>query len=92
MPVYDQFGMIIEESLTVEDPWRTRVAQMTTFKYISAYFETPNVDAFFALLIQGEALGDRNQAVRSGALDVSIRLLADFERELMIRCCRRRWW
>lgn len=71
VPTYDQFGMIVEESLTVEDPWRTRVAQMTTFKYISAYFEATDVVAFFDLLIRGDALGDRNQAVRSGALDVS---------------------
>lgn len=71
VPVYDQFGMVVEESLTVEDPWRTRVAQATTFKYISAYFEPKEVDAFFELLITGEALGDKNQEVRSEMLSVS---------------------
>lgn len=68
--MYDQYGMIVEDSLTVEDPWRTRVAQATTFKFISTYFQADDVESFFSLLIQGEALGDRNQAVRSEMLDV----------------------
>lgn len=69
-PAYDQFGMVIESSLSVEDPWRTRVALGTTLKLISDHFSPADVEAFFGLLIQGEALGDRSQAVRSEMLDV----------------------
>jgi hypothetical protein len=66
--------MVVEESLMVEDPWRTRVAQATTLKLISEHFSPSDVDAFFDLLIVGEALGDRNQAARSAMLDVSLPL------------------
>lgn len=62
--------MVIEASLTAEDPWRTRVALATTLKLISAHFAPADVEAFFNLLIVGEALGDRSQAVRSEMLDV----------------------
>lgn len=74
LPTYDQYGMVIEESLTAEDPWKTRLAVATTLRLISVHFAQPDVEAFFELLIQGQALGDRSQAVRSGMLDVSSRL------------------
>lgn len=78
VPVYDQFGMVIEASLVVEDPWRTRVAQAATLKLVSEHFSPDDVDAFFELLIEGQALGDRNQAVRSAMLDVSYRFFVSF--------------
>lgn len=74
LPVYDQYGMVIEESLTAEDPWRTRVAVATTLQLLSVHFNAPDVESFFALLIQGQALGDKNQAVRSAMLDVGTML------------------
>ncbi|KAK4705757.1 hypothetical protein P7C70_g456, partial [Phenoliferia sp. Uapishka_3] len=72
LPRYDQFGMVIEESLTAEDPWKTRVALATTLKLVAAHFAVADVAAFFDLLIVGEALGDRSQAVRSEMLEAAI--------------------
>jgi hypothetical protein len=70
LPQYDQYGMIIEESLQAEDPWRTRAAIALTLKLISPFFSPVDVEAFFNLLIEGTALGDRTQTVRSEMLEV----------------------
>lgn len=71
LPQYDQYGMVIEESLNAEDPWRARKAIATTFKLVAPYFSPADVAAFFDILITGEALGDRSQSVRSEMLEVS---------------------
>lgn len=71
MPQYDQYGMVIEESLNAEDPWRARKAIATTLKLVAPYFSPADVAAFFDILITGEALGDRSQSVRSEMLEVS---------------------
>jgi len=70
LPQYDQYGMVIEESLNAEDPWRARKAIATTFKLVAPYFSPADVAAFFDILITGEALGDRSQSVRSEMLEV----------------------
>ncbi|KAM0793613.1 hypothetical protein ACM66B_001046 [Microbotryomycetes sp. NB124-2] len=72
LPQYDQYGMLIEESLTAEDPWRTRKALATTLRLIAEQFKKEDVKTFFGLLIEGEALGDRSQAVRSEMLEAGI--------------------
>lgn len=72
MPVYDQFGMVVEESLTAEDPWRNRKALATALKLSSEHFAPDDVGSFFSLLIAGEGLGDRSQAVRSEMLEVRL--------------------
>lgn len=71
LPQYDQFGMIIEESLLAEDPWRNRKAIATALRLMSVHFTTADVDTFFQLLIGEEALGDRSQSVRTEMLEVS---------------------
>ncbi|KAM0756603.1 ARM repeat-containing protein [Meredithblackwellia eburnea MCA 4105] len=75
LPQYDQFGMIIEESLTAEDPWRTRVAIASTLNLISTHFSPTEVTGFFNLLIEGQALGDRSQSVRSEMLDAAVAVI-----------------
>jgi hypothetical protein len=64
--------MLVESSLTAEDPWRTRKALATTLKLVSEHFTPADVESFFGLLIAGEALGDRSQAVRSEMLEVCL--------------------
>ena len=71
LPQYDKFGMLIEESLDIEDPWRTRKALATTLRLLSPFFSPVDVKTFFDLLITGEGLGDRSQSVRSEMLEVS---------------------
>ncbi|KAK4052868.1 translational activator of GCN4 [Microbotryomycetes sp. JL221] len=72
LPQYDQFGMIIEASLTAEDPWRNRKALATTLRLIAQHFGPTHVTSFFDLLIERQALGDRSQAVRSEMLEAGI--------------------
>lgn len=72
MPVYDQFGMLIEESLHQQDPWQERVAIAETFGHLAALLHASEVVSFFHLLIDEQALGDRSEAVRSKMLEVSL--------------------
>ncbi|GAA5922766.1 Gcn1p [Sporobolomyces koalae] len=71
LPQYDRFGMLIEESLDAEDPWRSRKALATTLRLLSPIFSPVDVKTFFDLLINGEALGDRSQSVRSEMLEAA---------------------
>ncbi|ORY90168.1 ARM repeat-containing protein [Leucosporidium creatinivorum] len=75
LPQYDQYGMVIEESLNAEDPWRARKAIATTFKLVAPYFSPADVAAFFDILIAGEALGDRSQSVRSEMLEAAMTVI-----------------
>ncbi|GAA5915522.1 hypothetical protein JCM6882_005925 [Rhodosporidiobolus microsporus] len=71
LPEYDRFGMLVEESLSREDPWKARKALATTLRLSSELFSPVDVKSFFDLLISGQALGDRSQAVRSEMLEAA---------------------
>jgi hypothetical protein len=74
LPQYDNYGMLIEESLNAEDPWKSRKALASTLRLMSPIFSPVDVKTFFDLLINGEGLGDRSQSVRSEMLEVSLSL------------------
>ncbi|BGP21302.1 translational activator of GCN4 [Rhodotorula toruloides] len=71
VPEYDRFGMLVEESLSREDPWRTRKAIATTLRLMADLFSPAEVETFFDLLIAGKALGDRSQSVRTEMLEAA---------------------
>ncbi|GAA6038663.1 hypothetical protein JCM8097_009472 [Rhodosporidiobolus ruineniae] len=71
LPEYDRFGMLIEESLSREDPWKPRKALGNTLRQLADLYSPVDVKAFFDLLISGQALGDRSQAVRSEMLEAA---------------------
>ncbi|KAJ8297218.1 eIF-2-alpha kinase activator gcn1 [Rhodotorula toruloides] len=71
VPEYDRFGMLVEESLSREDPWRTRKAIATTLRLMADLFSPADVETFFDLLIAGKALGDRSQSVRTEMLEAA---------------------
>ncbi|GAA5986671.1 hypothetical protein JCM11641_001358 [Rhodosporidiobolus odoratus] len=71
LPEYDRFGMLIEESLSREDPWKVRKALATALRLLSDLFSPADVKSFFDLLISGQALGDRSQAVRSEMIEAA---------------------
>ncbi|GAA5985182.1 hypothetical protein JCM5350_004261 [Sporobolomyces pararoseus] len=75
LPQYDKFGMLIEESLNAEDPWKSRKALATTLRLMSPIFSPVDVKTFFDLLINGEALGDRSQSVRSEMLEAAMTVI-----------------
>ena len=70
VPEYDSFGIIIEESLNREDPWKTRVAIAKAFGAVSQYMGEAEVSLFFDVLIGDAALGDRSPDVRGSMLAV----------------------
>ncbi|EMD33195.1 hypothetical protein CERSUDRAFT_142825 [Gelatoporia subvermispora B] len=67
-PEYDEYGMIIAQSLDRADPWPARVAVARTFELLSPAFGKGDVEPFFKFLVQDKALGDRNADVRRGML------------------------
>lgn len=71
VPEYDRFGMLVEESLSREDPWKARKALATALRLMSPSFSAAEVKTFFDLLIDGKALGDRSQSVRSELLEAA---------------------
>ncbi|GAA6058506.1 hypothetical protein JCM10212_006945 [Sporobolomyces blumeae] len=75
LPQYDRFGLLIEESLNAQDPWRGRKALATSLRLLSESFSTADVKTFFDLLINGEALGDRSQSVRSEMLEAAMTVI-----------------
>ncbi|KIK62847.1 hypothetical protein GYMLUDRAFT_242480 [Collybiopsis luxurians FD-317 M1] len=67
-PEYDQYGMVIPQSLEQSDPWQARVAVSRAFQLVAPHFTEKEVVPFFRFLIQDEALGDRTSDVRRGML------------------------
>ncbi|KDQ20094.1 hypothetical protein BOTBODRAFT_101949 [Botryobasidium botryosum FD-172 SS1] len=67
-PEFDEYGMVIEQSLDRTDPWQTRVAIARTFESITNSFTDAELVPFFDFLISKEALGDRNADVRRAML------------------------
>ncbi|KAH7883448.1 armadillo-type protein [Phlebopus sp. FC_14] len=67
-PEFDQYGMVITQSLDRSDPWPTRVAIALTFEQLAPVFSETQVEPFFVFLIHDEALGDRSPEVRRGML------------------------
>lgn len=70
LPEYDRFGMLVQASLDLQDPWQARVAQAEALKQLAQNFGSFEVQALFHLLINDHALGDRSEPVRSQMLDV----------------------
>ncbi|KDQ56445.1 hypothetical protein JAAARDRAFT_36597 [Jaapia argillacea MUCL 33604] len=74
-PEFDQYGMVIEQSLNRTDPWPTRLAISQAFEYAAPYFTENEVVPFFSFLIKDEALGDSSPEVRRGMLNAGIAVL-----------------
>ncbi|KAI0944136.1 hypothetical protein AcV7_002042 [Taiwanofungus camphoratus] len=68
-PEFDQYGMVITQSVDRADPWPARVAVARTFELLAPAFSEDDIDLFFKFLIKDEALGDRNADVRRGMLN-----------------------
>ncbi|KAJ1968967.1 translational activator of GCN4, partial [Dispira parvispora] len=76
LPEYDQYGMVIQESLNRPDPWPPRLAIAATLEYIAPIVrQEADLNTFCHLLIQQEALGDREDRVRQGMLKSGLALI-----------------
>ncbi|OBZ65072.1 Translational activator GCN1 [Grifola frondosa] len=68
-PEFDEYGMLIAQSIDRTDPWPARVAISLAFELLAPAFSADDVEPFFNFLIQDAALGDRNPEVRRGMLN-----------------------
>ncbi|KAH7908270.1 armadillo-type protein [Hygrophoropsis aurantiaca] len=67
-PEFDQYGMVIAQSLDRSDPWPTRVAVASALEHLAPSLTEAQIEPFFAFFIKDEALGDRSADVRRGML------------------------
>ncbi|KAI8978208.1 ARM repeat-containing protein [Trametes punicea] len=68
-PEFDEYGMLIPQSVDRTDPWPTRVAIARAFELLAPAFTPEDVVPFFKFLIKDQALGDRHPDVRRGMLN-----------------------
>ncbi|KIJ11894.1 hypothetical protein PAXINDRAFT_157123 [Paxillus involutus ATCC 200175] len=68
-PEFDQYGMVIAQSLDRADPWPTRVAIALAFEQLAPPFPITEVESFFNFLIRDEALGDRSPEAGTAVVD-----------------------
>ncbi|KAI9203244.1 armadillo-type protein [Polychytrium aggregatum] len=72
-PEYDEYGMIIPESLNKEDEWGARAGIASALKACAPVLvELDVLKAMLRFLIEGEALGDRHEDVRQAMLDAGL--------------------
>ncbi|KAG6844943.1 hypothetical protein H0H87_002276 [Tephrocybe sp. NHM501043] len=74
-PEFDQYGMVIAQSLDRADPWPARLAIARTFQQLSSTFTPDEIEPFFHFLIQDQALGDRTPEVRRGMLNAGTTII-----------------
>ncbi|KAH9485783.1 eIF-2-alpha kinase activator gcn1 [Psilocybe cubensis] len=67
-PEFDQYGMVIAQSLDRADPWPARLAASQAFKQLASSFTDSEIEPFIKFLIEDQALGDRAPEVRRGML------------------------
>ncbi|KAJ3153392.1 translational activator of GCN4 [Geranomyces michiganensis] len=72
-PEYDGYGMVIPESLNRPDEWEARAGIASALNAcVPIVKDLDSLRRFFAFLIDGEALGDRNETVRRGMLSAGL--------------------
>lgn len=67
-PEFNEYGIVVAQSIDRSDPWHTRLAIAQTFEQLAPLFSRTEVEPFFKFLIQDQALGDRATEVRRGML------------------------
>ncbi|KAI8916484.1 armadillo-type protein [Powellomyces hirtus] len=72
-PEYDGYGMVIPESLNKPDEWEARAGVASALhSCVPILSDLNTLRKFFDFLIEGEALGDRNEAVRKAMLNAGL--------------------
>ncbi|KAI9281941.1 armadillo-type protein [Sporodiniella umbellata] len=80
-PEYDEYGMIIPETMDRVDPWKARVGIALTLKATAPFMQSQNATSFCQFLINDQALGDRHEQVRSRMLDAGMATVNAYGRE-----------
>lgn len=74
-PEYDQYGMVIPETLNRKDPWESRVGLALVIRAAAPHLGLDHVQSVCSFLIQEEALGDRDENVRKQMLEAGLAIV-----------------
>ncbi|KAI8639859.1 armadillo-type protein [Parasitella parasitica] len=77
-PEYDEYGMVIPETLDRVDPWEARVGIALTLKAVAPFMQLENASGFCKFLINDQALGDRNEQVRKQMLAAGLAVIGAY--------------
>ncbi|KAF9359136.1 translational activator of GCN4 [Mortierella sp. AD094] len=75
VPQYNEYGLIIQESLNRQDPSDQRFGLSMALKNIAPLMKASDLQPFAEFLIRQDALGDRNTDVRQGMLDAGLAMI-----------------
>nr|ODN81184.1 50S small subunit ribosomal protein L19 [Cryptococcus depauperatus CBS 7841] len=75
VPEYDQFGMVLPETVNRPDPWESRVAIALGLEHIAPLLTTSMIAPIYDFFIKQETLGDRHSAVRGAMLNAAIKII-----------------
>ncbi|KAF9918095.1 translational activator of GCN4 [Lobosporangium transversale] len=75
VPQYNEFGLVIQESLNRQDPSDQRLGLSMALKNIAPLMTAADLQPFAEFLIRQDALGDRNADVRQGMLDAGLAMI-----------------
>ncbi|KAI8599877.1 armadillo-type protein, partial [Dissophora ornata] len=75
VPQYNEFGLIIQESLDRQDPSDQRYGLSMALKNIAPLMTSSDLQPFAEFLIRQDALGDRSADVRQGMLDAGLAMI-----------------
>ncbi|KAL0955554.1 hypothetical protein HGRIS_001793 [Hohenbuehelia grisea] len=71
-PEFDEYGMLISQSIDRSDPWPARLSTARTFEGLAPLFGKDHVVTFIRFLIHDEALGDKSSDVRQAMLSAGV--------------------
>ncbi|KAG1308067.1 hypothetical protein G6F64_006326 [Rhizopus arrhizus] len=80
-PEYDEYGMIIPETMDRVDPWKARVGLAFVLKVTAPFMQSKNAPGLCQFLIKDQALGDRHEQVRSRMLEAGMAVINAYGKE-----------
>ncbi|KAF9937443.1 translational activator of GCN4 [Mortierella alpina] len=75
VPQFNEYGMLIQESMSRQDPTDQRFGLSMALKNIAPMMTASDLQPFAEFLIRQDALGDRSSDVRQGMLDAGLAMI-----------------
>ncbi|OAD81494.1 hypothetical protein PHYBLDRAFT_129715 [Phycomyces blakesleeanus NRRL 1555(-)] len=80
-PEFDQYGMVIPETLNRQDPWQARSGLAITLKASAPYISLEDALSLSRFLINDEALGDRDEGVRKLMVEAGLAAIKTYGKD-----------
>lgn len=74
-PTLDRFGLPIKGANDQKDPWQARSTIAITLKFMASLFTKSSIEKFFHLLIEEQALGDKEETVSQELKDAGVEVI-----------------